>query len=488
MIICRSGSFARNRRHAGPPAHRRADTDTDPPGHVCCSGVRAPYAVRVAYVADLRSILAERGFRRLFATRLISQTGDGVFNAGFAAYAFFSAQTFPNPAAAADAFAVLYLPYSLVGPFAGVFIDRWSRRQILVWSALIRAALVALTAFFVATGRLGLPLYISALAVLGANRFFLAALSAGLPHVVAQDKLVMANSVAPTSGTIVAFVGGIAGLGVHLATGGGHTGSAATLLAGGACYLLAGAVAATMRRDLLGPLRDPTEPAAGRIMEELGIVARGLAAGARHVWQRRRPAYALGAIGSHRFLYGILLVMTILLYRNYFYPVGNSNSALGHLTLVIITSALGYFAAALITPPATARLVKVAWITLLLAVGGFSEGLLGVTFRQIPFLVAGFVLGVVAQGVKICVDTIVQEYVDDAYLGRVFSIYDMLFNVALVLGAALSAPFMPLNGKSYPLIVIVASGYLISAALFALLNRNPARPATEPHRPTPAHQ
>ena len=34
--------------------------------------------------------------------------------------------------AAVDAFAVLYLPYSLIGPFAGVFIDRWSRRQIIV--------------------------------------------------------------------------------------------------------------------------------------------------------------------------------------------------------------------------------------------------------------------------------------------------------------------------------------------------------------------
>ena len=88
-------------------------------------------------------MLAERDFRKLFASRLVSQTGDGVFNAGFAAYAFFSAQSFPNPAAAVDAFAVLYLPYSLIGPFAGVFIDRWSRRQIIVYGALIRAAMVA---------------------------------------------------------------------------------------------------------------------------------------------------------------------------------------------------------------------------------------------------------------------------------------------------------------------------------------------------------
>ena len=439
----------------------------------------------MAYVADLRAILAERGFRRLFATRLISQTGDGVFNAGFAAYAFFSAQSFPNPAAAAEAFAVLYLPYSLIGPFAGVFIDRWSRRQILVWSALIRAVLVILAAFLVASGNVGLPLYVSALAVLGVNRFFLSALSAGLPHVVAQDKLVMANSVAPTTGTIVGFIGGIAGLGVHLATGGGHVGSAATLLVGGACYLLAGLAATTMRRDLLGPQHDPYGRSARGIPQELASVAAGLAAGARHLWERRPAALALGAIASFRFLYGILFVMTILLYRNYFYPSGNGNAALGHLTFVVITSALGYLAAALVTPSVTSRLAKTTWITSLLAAGGLLEGLLGATFRQIPFLIAGFALGVVAQGVKICVDTTVQEYVDDAFLGRVFSLYDMLFNAALVLGAVVSAPFMPVDGKSYPLIALVAIGFLLAAATYAVLTHGQARSAPRPHQPTP---
>ncbi|HEX9530623.1 MAG TPA: MFS transporter, partial [Acidimicrobiales bacterium] len=95
-----------------------------------------------SFLGDLKTVLRERNFRRLLATRLISQGGDGAFTAGVGAYVFFSKATFPNPAAAAAAFAVLYLPYSLVGPFAGVFIDRWSRRQILVWSALIRAAFV----------------------------------------------------------------------------------------------------------------------------------------------------------------------------------------------------------------------------------------------------------------------------------------------------------------------------------------------------------
>jgi len=228
-----------------------------------------------SFLTDLRAVLAERGFRRLFATRLISQTGDGMFTAGLGAYVFFNANTFPNPGAAAAAFAVLYLPYSLIGPFAGVFIDRWSRRQILVWSALLRATFVAVTASLVFSGRLGPPLYIAVLAVLGVNRFFLSSLSAALPHVVAEDTLVMANSIAPTVGTIVSFAGGLAGLGIHFATGGGQGGSAATLLVAGGLYLIAGAIAATMHRDLLGPPPlDEGEPRRG-LLAELAIGRRG---------------------------------------------------------------------------------------------------------------------------------------------------------------------------------------------------------------------
>ena len=89
-------------------------------------------AQRASFLRDLRVVWAEHDFRRLLSTRLISQTGDGIFTAGLGTYVFFNAATFPNPAEGAAAFAVLYVPYSLIGPFAGVFIDRWSRRQILV--------------------------------------------------------------------------------------------------------------------------------------------------------------------------------------------------------------------------------------------------------------------------------------------------------------------------------------------------------------------
>ena len=439
-----------------------------------------------SFLGDLRAVLAERNFRRLFATRLISQIGDGMFTAGLGAYVFFNATSFPNPGAAAAAFAVLYLPYSLIGPFAGVFIDRWSRRQILVWSAVLRASFVAVTASLVASGRLGVPLYVSVLAVLGVNRFFLSSLSAALPHVVSEETLVMANSVAPTAGTIVAFIGGLAGIAIHFATGGGQGGSAVTLLVAGGLYLIAGAIGATMHRDLLGPPPLAEGERRRGLLDELGIVVNGLISGARHVWQRRPVAAALGATGSQRAMYGILLLTSILLYRNYFFRESGANSALGHFTLVIIAAAIGYGSAAVVTPIATRRLSKAAVITVALALGGVVTGVLGPTFAQPTFLALSLILGLVAQGVAICSVTIIQQRMDDDYRGRVFALYDMLFNVPFVLGALVAAQIIPDSGKSYLLVAVAAAGYLLAAAAYGMVSRQELLAGPDPAGSSPA--
>jgi MFS family permease len=423
---------------------------------------------RSSFIGDLRTVLGSGGFRKLYSTRLISQGGDGVFTAGLGTYVFFNATSFPNPGAAALAFAVLYLPYSLVGPFAGVFIDRWSRRQILVVSALVRAAFVALAAAFIGSGALGLPVYLAALIVLGVNRFFLSALSAALPHVVDGDELVMANSVGPTSGTVVAFIGGIAGGLVHLLAHGGAIGSASTLAFAGLCYLLAGLSALRMPRASLGPT--PGESAQqGSVGAELENVAEGLIAGLRHVWHRRAAAGALAATGVHRFLYGILLLMSILLYRNYFYHASSSNTALAHFLPVVISSAVGYGAAAWLTPIATRRMTNPTWITLLLVAGGVITATVGVGFLQVEFVAIGFALGVVAQGIAISTTTILQQEVVDDFRGRVFSVNDMVYNTTFVAGAAVSAAFMPISGHSVSMLLVVGVGYVAGAAGYWLL-------------------
>ncbi|HEY7486398.1 MAG TPA: MFS transporter [Streptosporangiaceae bacterium] len=424
------------------------------------------------FLPELRAVLRVRDFRRLYATRLISQCSDGVFQVSLAGYYFFSPEQQTSAAKAVAAFVGLLLPYSLLGPFVGVFIDRWWRRQILVFEPLLRAALVGAVALLLAANNDGPLFFLAAIVGFGANRFFLAALSAGLPHVVDRARLVTANSLAVTSGTIIAFVGAGIGYLLRRLFGAGHGGTALIMVCAAGAYLAAALMATTLGRRRLGPDLDAALP---QTREALYNVLRGLLDGVRHIWSRRPVALALAAIASHRLLYGIWTLMTLLLFRNYF--AASAEAGLGGAAAVLATSGVGYCLAALITPPVVRRTGMTLWITVLLAAGGLAELAFVAPFNELLYAVDGFVLGVVAQGVKISVDTIVQQTVLDAYRGRVFSVYDMLFNVAYVAGAAIGAAAMPTSGKSYAMVVVVAVGYLVTAGAYWLTARRTTRNA-----------
>lgn len=79
-------------------------------------------------------------------------------------------------------------------------------------------------------------------------------------------------------------------------------------------------------------------------------------------------------------------------------------------------------------------------------------------------LMAAFVLGLITQGAKIATDTIVQSSVDDGFRGRIFSVYDVLFNIAFVGAAAAAALILPPDGRSVTLVVTVAVIYAVVAA------------------------
>jgi hypothetical protein len=238
------------------------------------------------------------------------------------------------------------------------------------------------------------------------------------------------------------------------------------MLVGGCCYVAAGLVAATMDRNLLGPHRAHSQGAV-RLVNQLAEAAVGLLAGARYVLRRPGPRFALGATGAYSFLFGPLFLMSILLYRNYFYP-SHASVAEGHIGVLVVASAVGYGCAALITPPATRRVSKQAWIALLLAAAGVVAGVGGETFVQVVYLAIGFLMYLTRQGVAICATTILQEEVEDVYRGRVFALYDMMYNATYVAGAALFAAFMPADGKAPVIVAVVAIGFVLAAAAYWL--------------------
>src|SRR5881409_1925259 len=95
-------------------------------------------------VAAARHLLTQDGFRKLFAARIVSQLGDGIFQLAAADLLLFK-HPGPNPAwTLTKLSAVTLIPFSVIMPFVGVFIDRWDRRRILTLTPLARAGLVLL--------------------------------------------------------------------------------------------------------------------------------------------------------------------------------------------------------------------------------------------------------------------------------------------------------------------------------------------------------
>ena len=170
-------------------------------------------------------------------------------------------------------------------------------------------------------------------------------------------------------------------------------------------------------------------------------------------------------------IYGIVTVATILVYRNYFHTLDQVEAAIADLGLLVAVTGAGFVFAAVVTPPASARLGVRRWMVICLVGSAVFQIFPGAVYAKVPLSIAAFLLGVTAQNIKICVDTLVQAHVADEFKGRVFVLYDMVFNVALVLAAVIGALILPVDGRSVLILVVLAVGYLTVGGLFAVASR-----------------
>src|SRR3954470_6361886 len=143
-----------------------------------------------------RSVRSLPEFWRLLELRAASQFGDGLFQAGLAGALLFNPDRAAGPWEIVAAFAVLYLPYSVLGPFAGALLDRWDRRLVLIGANLGRLLLVFAVAGLLAGGTSDRTILLGALIVNGFTRFVSSGLSAALPDVVPREQVVTMNAVA----------------------------------------------------------------------------------------------------------------------------------------------------------------------------------------------------------------------------------------------------------------------------------------------------
>jgi MFS family permease len=402
-------------------------------------------------------------FWRLLELRTASQFGDGLFQAGLAGALLFNPERAARPMAIAGAFAVMFLPYSLLGPFAGALMDRWDRRLVLVGANLGRMLSVALVGICLAVGAGNVPVLCGALIVNGLARFVSSGLSAALPHVVPREQVVTMNSLASAAGAIAAFVGANFMLVPRALFGAGDAAAASIILLVTIPMLIALLLSLRFDDHVLGP--DDTRRAIhGSVVY---AVITGWIHGIRTVWQRPTVAATLSGLAAHRMVFGVNTLVVLLLVRN---GGAAAVGALGGAMLFLAATGTGSFVANVVTPPAVRRWGRYATANGALALAATIQ-IVGASLQLAVMVAGGFFLGAAGQVVKLCADTAIQIDVDDALRGHVFAVQDSLFWLAFIGAIAATATVIPRNGHS-PMLILVGSGlYLCGLAVHSVVER-----------------
>jgi hypothetical protein len=399
---------------------------------------------------------------RLLAIRWTGQATDGVFQSALASFVLFSPERQANALSAAIGFAVVLLPYSIVGPFVGTVLDRVSRQRALFYSNLARSANLLLVALLIFGGTTGVPLTVVVLIAFGINRLILAALSAGLPLLVDSKSLITANAIAVTGGSVLVVIGGGIGVGVRALVDGAaladHADALLILLAAGG-YLCAALLTSRLSRFEIGP--GTHERSSASFSQGFVEMREGIAFLRTHI----DAARGIVATAVHRGGLTALTLTALLLERNTFNDPTQPEQGLAGFGIALSVAGVGVFLGAFLAPYGVGKVGRHRWIKFAMFASAAAPLILAVWQTSIALSVTAFLTAFFGQNLKVTNDALVQSKIDDYYRGRVFAVYDVVVNGAIVSGGLIAALLLPTSGVSALVPISVSLAYLLVALI-----------------------
>ncbi len=399
---------------------------------------------------------------RLLRVRWSGQFTDGLFQSALASFILFSPERQASATSAAVAFAVVLLPYSIIGPFVGTLLDRFSRQRAILFSNLARSATLLVIASLMYNDYTGVEITAFVLIAFGVNRLILAGLSAGIPLMTTPQSLISANALAVTGGSVWVVLGGGLGLGIRKLIdllGSANQIDAILIVAASGGYLFAALMTSLLAKMEIGPR--PHEIVKGSFTQGL----REMRDGFRFLEQHADAARGIIAVAAHRGGLTALTLTTLLLERNTFNDPDDSAAGLAGLSLTLSIAAIGFVIGALIAPRGVAAFGRHRWMRLSIFAASICALLLVIDRNPILLAATAFFTALFGQSLKVTNDALVQSKIDDFFRGRVFAVYDVVVNGAIVSSALLAAWILPLSGDSWLLPLVVAIGWALIATI-----------------------
>jgi MFS family permease len=258
----------------------------------------------------LKLLRTNRNFRLLYIGQAISQLGDW-FNA-VAVYALLLDLT-GSATAVAWMLITQYLPVALVGPLAGVVVDRVNRRRLMINADLVRGALI-LGLLLVRRGdQVWIAYVVMALSV-AASAFFEPARTATIPNVTSAEELLPANALSAATWSAMLAIGASVG-GVVTAAFGRDV----AFVANAASFFCSAFFIARTRYDAT-----PTAKAQPSGFGALSGVT-DLVEGLRYVRRQSHVAALMCVKAGWGLAGGVLLLLTVFGQR--VFPIGHGSAA-----------------------------------------------------------------------------------------------------------------------------------------------------------------
>jgi MFS family permease len=367
-------------------------------------------------------VIRSRSYFPLWLGQLISNFGDTLHYIALVVLVF---QLTGRGVAVATLVAAEIVPVLLLGPVAGVIIDRFSRKRVLIGADLVRAALALSLVWPQGVWHA----YLVAAGLSAGSTFFNPTVQAVIPALTTEDQRLAANSVSWSTGRLVQILAS--------AVAGGLIGFLGTRPA---FALNAASFAASAL--LIATLAIP--PHAGQLGEG---TKRGLASYAGDAWEGLRYA------AHDRFVSRLLLVQSLASLA-----VGATSALLivlaeRHLHLpasgfawLIAAIGVGALLGPLIPNTLATDYRDARWLFVPYVIRGIGDVLLAVV-TQLPLaLFILFVYGLNTSTGIVVFNSAVQGAVPDAVRGRTFTLLDMSWNAARLLSLALGGVLVDLIG------------------------------------------
>lgn len=402
----------------------------------------------LGFIRDIKN----QQFMRLWWAQLISQFGDRLNQMALIGLI---AEREPGSALSlAKLFAFTIIPVFIIGPIAGVYVDRWDKRRTLFVCDLIRAALVATIPFVFLEWQSRVPLYIVVFLIFCFSRFYVPAKMSIIPEVVPSENILMANSLMTTTG-MLAFVLGCSLGGIlvdHVGARGGFIGNMIT-------YAVSALLVISMRTDFKIYLDKDKILERGRemIRIEKSFWAE-IREGFKYLVTHKEISFVINMFFILLSAAGAIYVVIIVFIQQSF---GSITKDLGVLAVFL---GIGLFLGALIY----GRWGKaVAWyrtIFLSLLSGGIMITVFAVSVQNHPSLILSsglaLILGVVIGPIFIAANTIIQITSDETMRGKVFSALEMVIHFAFLASMLISSRLAEVVPSFY---ILVAVGCLFAA-------------------------